>query len=78
MRRIEEGNMLRRVADAPVAGTRRRVRQTSRWNDTCCRDVEKKVEGGIRNGQDQPEKNAKKKKIQGLYSRRVAVVHIIQ
>ena len=38
--RRDEGNVLRRMVDAPGPGKRRRGRQKTRWKDSCKRDKE--------------------------------------
>ena len=40
VKRREEGHVLSRMLDAPVAGKRWRGRQTTRWKDSCKRDME--------------------------------------
>ena len=40
VKRRDEGHVLRKMLDAPVQGKRRRRRQTTRWKDSCKRDME--------------------------------------
>ena len=39
VKRRDEGHVLRRMLDVPVAGKRRRGRPKTRWKDSCKRDM---------------------------------------
>ena len=39
VKRRDEGHVLRRMLDTPVAGKRWRGRQTTRWKDLCKNDI---------------------------------------